>query len=380
MEVVKEVRRTDSPARIALAASFSSVLIKVLGKLSYMVHLWGAKSGTGKTVAALLAVSVWADPNEDGGYLQTFNGTSVGLELQAAFVNHLPLVLDEFQLVKDKKNFEQSVYMLCEGVGRTRGAKGGGLQATPTWRNCAITSGESPITHEASGAGAMNRVIELECSENLFADPVGLLERIRGSYGFAGKAFVNLLCVDAIRKEAKRLYGQFYAELGARFTEKQAMAASVILTADAIVTRNMFADDRALTVSDMAKILRSSEDVDVNIRAFDYLYDFCVSNASRFARGSDLRYGNMDEDEVQIIGSVFDEALADGGYNPKALLHWMVENGRVKPDREGKRKRLVKIDGKPIRCVCIDIRDEKQRKKDGFVPASEYREGELPFL
>lgn len=142
LRLAKTVRKTDSVARIALAAAFASVLIKTIGKLNFILHLWGG-SGTGKTVGQLLAVSVWADPNDAAGYFQTFNSSLVGLEQLAGFVNNLPLVLDEFQLIKDKKSFEQTVYMLCEGIGKTRGAKTGGLQKTLTWKNCIITSGES---------------------------------------------------------------------------------------------------------------------------------------------------------------------------------------------------------------------------------------------
>ena len=101
--------------------------IKAIGKLNFIVHFWGG-SGTGKTVAQFLAASVWADPGDGAGYVQTFNASLVGLEQLASFVNNLPLILDEFQLVKDKKSFEQTVYMLCEGIGKTRGAKTGGCR------------------------------------------------------------------------------------------------------------------------------------------------------------------------------------------------------------------------------------------------------------
>ena len=133
LEAAKAVRKTNSVARIALAAAFASVVIKAIGKLNFIVHFWGG-SGTGKTVAQFLAASVWADPGDGAGYVQTFNASLVGLEQLASFVNNLPLILDEFQLVKDKKSFEQTVYMLCEGIGKTRGAKTGGLQKTPTWK------------------------------------------------------------------------------------------------------------------------------------------------------------------------------------------------------------------------------------------------------
>ena len=119
-----------------------------------------------------MAASVWADP-EVGKYIQTFNATEVGKELGAAFCNSIPLIIDELQLIKDnRKDFDRMIYQLSEGVGRARGRKQGGLQKTPTWRNCIITTGEFPIISPNSGAGAVNRTIEIDChAEHLFDDP-----------------------------------------------------------------------------------------------------------------------------------------------------------------------------------------------------------------
>ena len=87
----------STTAKIILAASFASVLLEPLGCLPFFVHLWGVDSGTGKTVALMVAASVWGDP-AIGNYVKTFDGTVVGLEKTAAFLNELPLCLDELQL------------------------------------------------------------------------------------------------------------------------------------------------------------------------------------------------------------------------------------------------------------------------------------------
>lgn len=57
--VALECRGMSTTARIILAASFASVLLEPLGALPFFVHLWGVDSGTGKTVALMLAASVW---------------------------------------------------------------------------------------------------------------------------------------------------------------------------------------------------------------------------------------------------------------------------------------------------------------------------------
>lgn len=361
IECMKEIRKTNSPARLALAASFSSPLLKILGKLNYIVHFWGGTE-VGKTVAELIAVSVWGNPNDGGGYLQTFNGTAVGLELLAGFMNNFPLILDEFQLVRDKKNFEHSVYLLCEGIGKTRGAKTGGLQNTPTWKNCSITSGETPITHNASGGGAINRIIEVECKEKLFKDPVAVLETIRANYGHAGKIFVSMLEEDSSKELAKEIYRQFYRNLSGIATEKQCMAAALLLTADALATKWFFQDERALEIEDISEYLQTKDSVDVNATAWEYLYGFIVSNMDKFNSESDPCYGVMTPTEVRIINNTFNRTCEEGGFNPKALLSWLEQKGLLIQDSRKIKTKLVKIKGKPIRCVCINIFKQEQQE------------------
>ena len=169
LALAKEVRQESLYGRILMAAAFASVLVKPLNCLPFFLHLWGGTEA-GKTVGEMLAASVWADPRV-GRYIQTFNSTVVGKERAAAFVGNLPLILDELQIAGSQSSFDKDIYMLSEGVGRTRGNKQGGVDLTPTWSNCIITNGEMPLASAASGGGAVNRIIEIECEEALFKNP-----------------------------------------------------------------------------------------------------------------------------------------------------------------------------------------------------------------
>ena len=84
------------------------------------------------------------------------------------------MCVDELQIQSSAgvKDFDKIIYQLTEGVGRTRGAKTGGLQKINSWRNCIITNGEQPISNANSGGGAVNRIIEFECSEKVYSDLV----------------------------------------------------------------------------------------------------------------------------------------------------------------------------------------------------------------
>ena len=94
LNLAKEVRSGSSvPARIALAAAFAAPLVQPLGCLNFFVHFWG-DTGCGKSVASMLAASVYANP-EIGRYIKTFSGTKVSMELYAAFCCNLPVQFDE---------------------------------------------------------------------------------------------------------------------------------------------------------------------------------------------------------------------------------------------------------------------------------------------
>lgn len=364
LTLVRSIRQGDSiPARIVLAASFASAIVSKADALSFFVHLWGSESGTGKTVALMLAASVWANP-EMGQYIHTFNGTSVSLELSAGFVNAMPLILDEFQMLKNKKDFEQVVYMLAEGVGRGRGSKTGGVQRIQTWRNCILTSGEMPITNFVTGAGAFNRIIEIECTEKLFENPVeSVLPTVRKNYGYAGKCFVDHLKEPENVALAKRIYNAFSKEIvESDATDKQAMAGAIILTADALATEWIFQDAKALTIKEINPYLQTKSEVDTNGRAYNYIVECIAANAKRFSveDNNGEIWGVLNEEKATIIRKIFDRICEDGGFSSRAVLSWLLRQGLVEPSIDSKSGKPIatkncRIGGACIRCVVIKM-------------------------
>ena len=342
-------------ARIMLAASFASALVKPCNCLPFFVHLWGG-SETGKTVGLLLAASVWADP-EIGKYIQTFNATDVSKELGAAFYNSLPLILDELQLVKDnRKDFDRMIYQLSEGVGRTRGKKTGGLQKTPTWRNCVLTTGEHPIISPSSGAGAINRTLEIDCHDiHLFDDPKWVAVTLYNNYGFAGREFVERLMDDKAIEDARSLQAAMQDDLKTDDTmDKQTASAALILAADRMIERQFFQDGILLQPSDIAPYLVSKQTVNQNARALQYIYDQVNINAGRFSpeiSSNGEVWGDQDDQYIYIIKSKFDQLLQDEGYNASAFIGWAKNQGILCCGTDGRPTKVKKILGKSARCV-----------------------------
>lgn len=359
LEAAGEARAGSITAKIVVAAAFASVLVGPTGALPFFVHLWGAASGIGKTVALMAAASVWGDP-AIGRYPQTFNSTVVGHEKFAAFLNSLPLIIDEMQLARDHQGRSKfNVYQLAEGVGRTRGNRTGGVDSTPTWANCIITSGETPLTQENAGAGAKNRVIEIECNtDKVIQDGPGISALLKQNFGFGGREFVQRL--EGQTERVLALYRKTFSALSASdATEKQAMAASLLVSADILADEWIFHSGKPLTAEEIGGFLQSNAAVDVNERAYAYLCDWVSQNVAKFNGQGVEVFGAIKEDSVYIIRSVFCRALEEEGYSPQALLSWM--KGKRLIQTRGRANTMGKrINGVLTECVVMSLPGEKE--------------------
>lgn len=360
---MQDLRKEKSPGRLFLAASFASAILEPCGLLPFFLHAWGGTE-TGKTVGLMIAASVWACPKL-GEYVTTFNSTLVGQEMTAAFLNSLPMCIDELQIQSSSgiRDFDRIIYQLTEGVGRTRGAKTGGLQKMNTWKNCIITNGEHPISNSSSGGGAVNRVIEFECDEKVYSDLVGICSVIQSNYGFAGREFVEYLQTDGAFDRVNALQKEYYRELlKSDSTDKQAASASAILAADHIATELIFKDGNNLTVADLEKIMTKKAEVNVNQRALEFVYELAERNPNRFKANEFGDYqgevwGKKEDDCIYFIKSVFDREMANAGFNSTAFLAWAKRMGYIDTDKN-KRTKKAWILGGSVNTVCV--KKEKQ--------------------
>lgn len=370
----QECRRGSVTAKILLAASFASPLLSIVGSLPFFVHLWGVDSGTGKTVGLMLAASVWGDPAL-GNYTQTFNSTQVGQERTAAFFNHLPYCIDELQLTKDSRGRSNyDVYQLAQGVGRARGRKNGGIDAAPTWSCCFLTTGESPIVSDSAGAGAVNRVIDIECTagSSVIKDGPKIANRLKQNYGFAGETFVSHLYEsEKMQEQVREIYNDYYRELcQGETTEKQAMAAAAILTADYLATHWIFNgidyDGDTLTVDDIRKFLASKEAVSAGSRAYDFLCDWVATNINHF--NTDMRqamgeiYGTLDNNIAYVIPTVFRTTLQEAGYSAQAVLSYLRSNRLIDVGRSDEYTKSVRF-GTARRYICLHLKNDDSESK-----------------
>ena len=377
---VRELRASGRmEVKFLLAASFSSVLVQVLGGLPFFVDLWGETEG-GKTVSLMVAASVWANPDESR-YIGNFKTTDVALESKADMLNHLPMFLDDTSTVsaRIRDNFEGIVYDLCSGKGKSRSNKELGINRENRWRNVMICNGERPLSSYVNQGGAINRILEVECGEKIYQDPQKTAETVKKNYGHAGKEFVEIikeLGEDEIRSIQKEFQKQL---LDTDKMQKQSISLSIVLAADKIATDYIFKDGQYISVEEAKKVLIDRNELSDNERCYHFIQDKVAMNGHRFdAMTSCEKWGIVENGYAIFYNSAFDQICKDGGFSKKSFLSWAAKKGIIQQDSKGNHTKQKKIDGKNSRCVFLQLNLEENVDNDGFASIDETQE-ELPF-
>lgn len=202
----------DRPlAWAAVYASCAAPLLGILDCPSFVVD-FHAVHGAGKSTAARLGMSVWGDASDSGGLKRSWSMTEAGAEAYAESMQSLPLFVDESNNVaeRDRAGLATRIYMLANGVGRTRGAVKGSRR-TKTWNTVTLSTGEQSLKSYTQDGGVHGRVV------SLYGPPMGsaaqaqaLGRDIGQHYGHLGPRLVELL-VGMDRAERAKLVARYNA-------------------------------------------------------------------------------------------------------------------------------------------------------------------------
>lgn len=380
LEHVKAIRKTGRiEAKFLLAASFASVLVKLLGVLPFFVDLWGETEG-GKSVTLMLACSVWANPDESQ-YIGDFKTTDVALEAKSDMLNNLPMMLDDTSKTsaRIRDNFEGIVYDLCSGKGKSRSNKELGINRENRWKNCILTNGERPLQSYVNQGGAINRILEVECGANVFEDPQKTANVLKRNYGFAGKRFIEIikaLGADSIKEIYQDFCGKLFDE---DKMQKQSISLAVVLTADRIATEHIFKDGCYISLDEAKETLIDRNTLSDNERCYRYLLDKIAMNQQRFDSETKIeKWGIIESGYAIIYSQAFEELCAAGGFSKKAFLSWANRKELIQTQGDQLTK-VKKINGRSNRCVFLKLDDGIVVDKNGFVTVDEATQEELPF-
>lgn len=385
-QLVKDIRATGKlEPKIYIASALASVLIEPLNALPFIINLWG-DTGKGKTVALMLAASIYAYPGNNE-YVTDPKSTITALETRTNFLNNFPVMIDDMSQLKNKfdDDFSSLVYFLCSGKGKERSNVNLGINATNSWRNVFLTNNEHSLVTETMQGGAVNRIIDVEMADGyIFENGNHVVEIIKKNYGFAGEEFIELVKeigfdeISKIQKGFQQRIQDKAKSLGVEKEEKQILPMSIILTADKLATENLFNDGQYLDFETCFNLLKDKDAVSENQRAYEYILSEIGINKNNFIiKGStrdDYRqiWGCIEDGYAIIQKNVFDRLCKDANSSSKTFLSWAKKKELIKAAKDGKNTITKRINGMVQRCVWLKLPDDG----DEFL---EVDDGQIPF-
>ena len=320
-----------------------------------LVHLF-AESTKGKSTAAMLAISVWGNPNRSGGGLyNTWNSTENALSTSLAGNYGIAYALDELSMSKIEDT-TSLIYNLVGGKDKARLTKDIELRAAATWTTSIISTGEVSLLSKAkNNTGLDIRVLELGgivwTEDANHSDQVKAL--VNRNYGVFGADFVKRLIefpadrLKEIFEEEREIFIQKVKEKNIQddmLSRTSCKYAIVTLTIRLINSRYK---DRGiiLDIEGIRELLVDTEINSINRRgikrkAEDWLIQYIESNASKFKSGKETNT-NVDywgtrkelpngELEVAILTNKFEEIMRKGKFeDTKVVLEQLKKEGKL---------------------------------------------------
>lgn len=192
--------------RFKLYTSCVPPLLKLLNVKSF-VETQQTPSGRLKTTMGWHAASIWGNPEK----LQlNAESTAVGITKTVEYCTDLPIFVDETSITDKIKDL---VYLVANGVGRSKGNTDGGLVMPSTWSTVLLTTGEKPILSESALTGQQVRVLPLRdgVKDKLPALEVKEFQNaIAQNYGHVGILFLQELFNE--KDNLSSLFNSFFLD------------------------------------------------------------------------------------------------------------------------------------------------------------------------
>lgn len=374
-----EPLRYTMEIRLIMAASFASPLIELIGENPFVTHLWGG-TGTAKTVALLIAGSIWGNPAL-GKLARTMNMTPTAMLSTAAFLNSIPFLGDELQTIKNRWSgtYDSLIMQITEGIDRGR-MKFDQVQETKSWRCSFLFTGEEPCVKAVSGGGVANRVVQIEVKDKLVPNGNETANFFKTHYGCAGPEYIG-----AIRSgfyDLQAMYASYFSELiKSDTTDKQAGAMALMLTGDKVAHELFWPNEPDFDPAWAVQYLADAKQVSVSERAYQYICGLVSENSNNFIAEDNnypkVIWGKHDvKNNVVYIGkTVLNRIMTDAGYDFEACKKAWDRNGYIGRDSNGRIQHYVSCNGVPTYCIKLHLpgkdNDELLTDYNGAVPFGE---------
>ena len=192
------------PHAFTLACGFGSALIKMTTSKAAVVSLYSRASGSGKTTAVRMALSVWGDPN---ALLLIAADTSNSRINRLGIMGSLPTGTDEITNLSGEQ-ISDFLYQASMGRGKHRmsGKTNEERVNHAEWANISITTSNASLVDKLRSIkddpqGELARVLEIRVKPPEGYDKADVdakLDLINTNYGVAGDKFIRYVMANPI--------------------------------------------------------------------------------------------------------------------------------------------------------------------------------------
>lgn len=346
LEMLEEYVLPFPPLTFILTASLATVIIGYLGDKvdfeNYIIHLTG-QSSSGKTTAAMLAISPFSCPDKKKNTLMaTYNSTDTGLLALLRGLNGVPFAFDEISTSK-LKSFTKMIYSISNGADKIRCNSDAEIKETGTWRTIVFSTGEHSIL-ERSNQNVGLRVRAFEFSIDAWTQNAKASQDIKkcvmDNHGQLGMLFAKavmetdsekLLSMMERKNEImlKRLAKRGYVD---DFTDRRCIFYSLLLTTKEIMKKQLGLEvDSAQLIEFLINAeAKAMEERNLSKKFILFLQDYIIQNDIHFVADSRNRSyasgiwgwlkGTDDEKTVIFLTSTFKTAVEAYGHESHSVM------------------------------------------------------------
>ena len=315
-------------ARIMVAAAIAPILLKILGERNFLLYIC-APTRAGKTTALYLAASAVGDEK----MIRSFDATKNGLAGAAADVSDFAFLVDEKQVADSrlKEQFDNLVYALANGLGRTKLNKDSSLKKMHDWRTVAIMTGETQLLPDNVTGGANTRLLTITVTKEILSASTCRLihDTITENHGLAFPLVIDKifqLGFETLRKAYQNLVSLFsknYPELLNEYCRYMA----VLTLADALLNA-VLTDADTLPINDairnanvIFKLIPTIAEISDTERERNFVLAIIAQNQNRFING------NVPLDRMQTVCGKLNDNDGHTYFSAKFLQDECIRNG-----------------------------------------------------
>lgn len=383
LEKLNELIGKSLGCQLAVAIGLSSALFALLEDELHtgtpIFHFFGDTS-CGKTTALFLIASMWGNPEEGHGLMNSWNATDNAMLSELSQNFGVTICFDEAGIVR-RRDYTNLIYCISQGIDRARLTKACKQKTPKLWNTVVVSLGENSLLDaSAQNTGLRARVIEfLDFPITVSAQHSEDIKSFCGAnYGVMGRIWTKYLTKTDVNDLISR-HSQHYKEiLDELNTDKNIVHRLACVFSILILTAELLRNELKLNlnvyeiknhlIKHLADIGRES--LSLSQRAYNTILEWTNKNLYRIQgfKSPELLSAVAkftSENEIAIQSSEFEKILFDNGFSDvRVVAKALKKDNLLRPEsKDGLQTRIV-FGNVRVPCYRIVFREEDYKETE----------------